>query len=485
MTMKHTSSMHPVIANTSVDRRSFLRLAGSGASALYVGTASTSLGLMPNIALGDETSNDRFLLQIFVPGGFDPAYLFDSRPRTLIDANLWSFYGKEEPKSWEGANGQSTLVTNATDPLAPWKDRFSVINGVIMTPGFDGHDQNANAYFSGNPFGGESFIPVLNRNVNQQLPMDGIKSGQTFIAAGSGFGQTIAMGLDSAKTLLGRVKAMGDLHQHPISNFTAARFKSTGQAGQGRFSKGATEAANAHGLMLPLADKLTHVSVPTPIENEPPSLTFGRLALEMFRGRIARSAILFAESIAPNFFSDTHDKESAMKTPEAALAYANFYAALFKLLVETPFDDRRSMWDVTTLVINSEFSRTLRGMNGKDPVLERGTDHNPLNNSILIGGGGIKGGMVVGESDIRTPEEVVSEAHLTFDKERFKVMGKPFDFEAYRPRADLMKVYDDKQYLTVASVTNTLYKRFDVPQAKWLTLGRNGPIAKPLDVLIG
>ena len=37
-----------------------------------------------------------------------------------------------------------------------------MLNGVYMTPSFDGHLQNMNFLFSGSPFGGDSFIPHLN-----------------------------------------------------------------------------------------------------------------------------------------------------------------------------------------------------------------------------------------------------------------------------------------------------------------------------------
>src|SRR5215475_8357164 len=71
-------------------------------------------------------------------------------------------YLGEEPGVWRGSNGVSTLATRLVAPLRPFCDRFSVLNGVYMTPSFDGHLQNMNFLFSGSPFGGDSFIPHLN-----------------------------------------------------------------------------------------------------------------------------------------------------------------------------------------------------------------------------------------------------------------------------------------------------------------------------------
>src|SRR5262249_22611171 len=71
-------------------------------------------------------------------------------------------YLGEEPSVWTGSNGVTTLSTRLVAPLRRFCDRFSVLNGVYMTPSFDGHLQNMNFLFSGSPFGGDSFIPHLN-----------------------------------------------------------------------------------------------------------------------------------------------------------------------------------------------------------------------------------------------------------------------------------------------------------------------------------
>src|SRR5262249_57483495 len=71
-------------------------------------------------------------------------------------------YLKQEPAPFSGRNGTGTLATSLVKPLLPFRDRFSILNGVYMTPSFDGHLQNMNFLFTGNAFGGDSFIPHLN-----------------------------------------------------------------------------------------------------------------------------------------------------------------------------------------------------------------------------------------------------------------------------------------------------------------------------------
>ena len=88
--------------------------------------------------------------------------MFDARPLSMTKAGKIQNYLGKEPDPWIGKNGVKALATSLIKPLAPFRDRFSVLNGVCMAPSFDGHLQNMNFLFAGKPFGGDSFIPHLN-----------------------------------------------------------------------------------------------------------------------------------------------------------------------------------------------------------------------------------------------------------------------------------------------------------------------------------
>ena len=107
----------------------------------------------------------------------DSSYLFDARPLAMTAAGKIQNYLAEEPKLWRGANGQRTLATRLVTSWLPSGMRFSIINGVLMPIGFDGHDQNINSMFSGSPFGGDWFIPQLN-NGEDSLLLDTIVDGK-------------------------------------------------------------------------------------------------------------------------------------------------------------------------------------------------------------------------------------------------------------------------------------------------------------------
>jgi hypothetical protein len=118
------------------------------------------------------------------------------------------------------------------------------------------------------------------------------------------------------------------------------------------------------------------------------------------------------------------------------------------------------------------------------PIDDTGTDHNPLSNSVLIGGAGIKSGLVLGASDFQTATETLSGAHQALDPEGLKIMGRPFDFATSKPRTDLPATFDPADYLQVASVINTVYSLFGVASDKWRLVERGGAVAPVLSALL-
>jgi uncharacterized protein (DUF1501 family) len=84
---------------------------------------------------------------------------------------------------------------------------------------------------------------------------------------------------------------------------------------------------------------------------------------------------------------DSHDVNTAKDQPNLYNLVADDLVDIFQYLVDTPYDSKRSLFDVTTVMVTSEFSRTMR--QDKKKIDETGTDHNPLNNTVLLAGKGI------------------------------------------------------------------------------------------------
>ena len=139
------------------DRRSLLKFGLAGAGTLILPRAAALAA-----PAGAAKPDPHFFLLIVLGGGADPSYMYDARPLSMTAAGRIQNYTGKEPLLIRGNNGVATRASPLTQPLARLRDRFSVLNGVVMTPGFDGHLQNMNFLLTGDAFGGESFVPHLN-----------------------------------------------------------------------------------------------------------------------------------------------------------------------------------------------------------------------------------------------------------------------------------------------------------------------------------
>ena len=166
-------------------------------------------------------------------------------------------------------------------------------------------------------------------------------------------------------------------------------------------------------------------------------------------------------------------------------AVAEAIARAVEALKETSWDEHSSFLDCTTLVVGSEFSRTMRQIGTQ--IEETGTDHNALTNTVILAGKGLQSGRVVGASDAATLRDGafsdISGAHGILDPGGLKAMGRPFDFGAGRVRADRPNTYSVRDHITWPSVVNTLLDAFGLPASAHRAADRFGtpaPVLKPL-----
>ncbi len=445
-------------------RRKFIKVGLTGTSYFLLD------GIAPTFAWAD-THEPHFFLHLMFPGGFDASYLFDARPLAMTAAGLIQNYSGLEPMLWEGSNGVQTWATAKAEILRPLKDDITVINGVIMTPAFNGHTQNLNYLLTGNPSGGESFMPHLNHNASP-LPLDGILEGEVY-ANQNNFSNFIPLSLTDAKTLLDSVKNKQPMDlQTKLWNYIDSRYAANG-LGRGGFSEGVRKMQQA----LPEASRLEDlVRQVEPFEAT--TIPFMGVVGEFFKKGISRSAVLIED--LP--LIDCHAGTDAKKCPAFAEKIATKIKDTLTYLKNTPYDSKRSLLDVTTVMYSSEFSRTMR--QGETEFASTGTDHNNFGNSIVLAGKGIKGGQVIGQTDFRSATEVLSKAHLVVDDGKRITIGRPFDFATGRNREDLPETFDLKDYLSIGSVINTLYRSFGVNESKYRELDRNGYKAPLISTLL-
>jgi hypothetical protein len=455
-----------------MNRRNFLKISAGG-----LGTLLLPLTFRAS-ASGAE--DPHFFLNLYVQDGIDSLFLFDSRPLAMTGAGLIHDYVREEPQQWTGANGQACLTASYGRKLHRHRQNFSVVNGVFMATSFDGHPQNINFLFTGNPFGGESFVAHLNDRGQPGFaarPLDAIQHGIFPLDQTNG-GATIPLTMDSATKLIEFLKLARPIDsRHLVMAFIQEQMRRAGR-GPGGFGAGSREMERAYAAAPLLAERLKKLTIkpePAPFEER-----FVGLVNGCFRHGVCSSATI---RIGPSQgHLDVHAASSAKNQPAMYDSVSGQLERIFDLLAQTEFDSGRSLLDVTTVFVASEFGRTLR--QPSLPLDETGTDHNCLNNSVLIGGKKIKGGLVIGETDFRAPGEVLSGAHKILDRDSIKLIGKPFDFVNSRPRPDKPDEYKLEDYLTIASLVNTIYSAFSVPQKHWRTLNREGLVAPVLHELL-
>jgi uncharacterized protein (DUF1501 family) len=458
------------------DRRSFCKTGAATAAGLGV------LGKSQILRADEQKAEPHFFLQLFLPGGMDASYTFDARPLSMTAAELIQNYIGKEPTMMTGSNGNTCLRTELVNPLLPFLDRFSVLNGVMMAPDFDGHEDNQSVLLTGNPLGGSSFHGALGRNF--RTPVSTIIGGVRLVSddrVDTPLG--VRLNLKTAKDLSQRLGVGAKISEDPrMDQFLKKRF-AVGAKEDGSFAKTKFKMGQAVKEIPALSKAISSMEIPEITGETETVLDSVKLAISAFKADVCHAALcVFDSDLSENQNLDAHDFEGAKEQPRIISELLTELSGILKHLETTPFSDTQSMLDVTTVFITSEFGRTMRQYDFK----KSGTDHNSLTNTMLIGGKGIKGGQVIGASDFASVEDHknASKAHLSLDQSKQKIMAGPFNFEGCIPTADKPEAFKLEHYLTSNSVVNTIFSLFGVAKGEWRVLTRNGDPAPIISSLL-
>jgi uncharacterized protein (DUF1501 family) len=451
----------------SSTRRSFL--SGCAASAAW------ALGPAPRLRANVERDEEpHVFLQLFYWTGLDATYWFDARPLALTAAGLLQNYDGREPFRWEGRNGQATLASELVRPLLRHKDRLAVVNGVLMAPDNDGHEANYGYCQAGTTATGPHFVPAINCGT-PPAPLDFVQVAGDVPVGFTNTSSGVQLTTASAVALTERLRSAAPLRlDSPLYRHLARRLAAAG-AGDGLFARGARELDAAFAQAEPLNGALRNAEI---VDGGAPFASSLNLAMQYLRIGAARSALM----VMPDRLLDVHAPQLARKLPGVVSTMVDDVALTLDTLASTPFDATRSFLDVTTVMVVSEMSRTMRQL-GVEGIEFTGTDHNPLTNTVLLAGKGIRGGTVLGASDFQTPDETLSAAHLQKDAARLRIIGRPFDFERFAPASVLPDEFRPGDYLTINSVINTIYAALGVPEASYRSatqIGGRVPVLTPL-----
>ncbi|MCB0367569.1 MAG: DUF1501 domain-containing protein [Bdellovibrionaceae bacterium] len=416
----------------------------------------------PGQAYGkNKEFKSHFFLQVFFEGGWDSSYLFDARSLKMTQENLIQNYVNEEPFVWEAAGGRRTLASPLVRPLKKFRRDLTIIKGVNTLPNFDGHPHNLRYYFSGKPLSSGCFLEGLGKRV-QGYPLDYVQIGKPVGVASLG-----NKGLNVDPSEIGVLHDAVGLVPESLDGPSAQYLRNQYAANAGEaseFQRGQRD------LLAALDGQESLVRAMKKVNLAADNIDIRQRGLGVvksyFQAGVCQGAIIIYGR--DRFDLDSHSDVLAKGQPAQYKKLVAEIDEILSYLKRTAFDNRKSMLDVTTVSFGSEFGRSMKVSGAR--VDSSGTNHNTFNNMILLAGRGIKGGQIVGETDYHSGSEVLSPAHLGRDPDKVKVMGKPYDFTAQRVIDRPLEVYKSGDYITMASILNTIYHLLDVDKKRYWAL---------------
>ncbi|MGE0529000.1 MAG: DUF1501 domain-containing protein [Bdellovibrionales bacterium] len=392
-------------------RRQILKALGSGMA------WSLTHPLVPGVAFARSESNlsaaDNLLFLIRVIGGWDVLMSTDARDfealrgRGLSPSEFYYCNARQPLRQIEGA-----LIGQALKPLVPYLQDVAIINGMMMIHDSPSHEVNRSYMASGSTENErEGFAPFqLARALAESglAPRVSYRMGLEALYDG-GYPRSIA--LESIRKLIEPSKT--DDLQHTLEN-------------KARLDKRPGSLSRA--LDLAERDKMALELLPT-LGREIRGRNLSDTQMDGINLSLAGLATGYAQMALCDFSVnlDTHDEHERQHLPELQRTM-EAVAKTIATLKRTPFrggkdPQKRMLWDVTTVVVMSEFSRSCweQGGVGRD-----GTNHNQYDNSVILAGRGIQGGRVIGRSEIFT------NAELNIIGAPSQLMAIPFDFKTNR-----------------------------------------------------
>ncbi|MBL7545024.1 MAG: DUF1501 domain-containing protein [Bdellovibrionaceae bacterium] len=323
------------------------------------GIALTSLSLLPGWAFSQE-NEPQFLLQFYMDAGWD----------TTLMTEAWNFQTKPDPaKIFIEYSENDTLafggrfVGPTMAPLKKYFSRMTIFNGVIMSPVEVGHPSPAIFAASGASDGSEPSFVCQFMDLFYQNQSASIISNTTVNMAGRAYKVSTIEGLRSINGFGGSVSQQ----QKPggSGQLIARSYRDLGD-----ISKKLSEASENNQESI---DKITDDEV--------------KLLVKGFLSGMYPAAFI---NMSRNL--DTHGDHVNTHKTNLTENFKDIGKYLNGLSAVPWKNSGKSLLDLTTVVISSDFTRT--------PALNvsGGKDHNPFSNSMIVMSPKMKSEIIVGQS---------------------------------------------------------------------------------------
>lgn len=357
--------------------------------------SATLAGLYYSLPLKAKTlttslDQDQFFVQILVPGGMDVTLSLDPQTHNKFKTDQNDIFIEYRPEEILGT--ANLKFGPACESLIPFSNECVVVNGIVMKRDV-GHESLLN-YISAGSF----------------------DSANLAIEAANTLGDTHLGLLTASQTQTGN----RNITMTPINSLNNLIYTNDNLNFLDQFNSNIIRPnTNQIKNLVDFRRNLTLLnesinSVKTNFETEFYEIP---IIIGSFLKGFSKSAILSTENINDlEIDLDTHAEHESNHLQSQKNVW-DFVAQIFKAFKNTEYKNS-SLFDKTTFVVMSEFSRTpyLNGAKGKD--------HNVYTNSVLIAGGRVQGGKSIGESKVipRNASPIGQAIHI----------GNAFDFSLGR-----------------------------------------------------
>jgi uncharacterized protein (DUF1501 family) len=411
-------------------RRDFL----SHSAATYLGLSG--LASMPFLSHAQNilTAKDKtggFLVFVTIESGWDTSLATD--PWTTEQRpDSTDYFIEHRADQLQGT--KDFLMGPAMESLKNFFPQMAIINGVISGQTDNGHEAHRLYMKTGSGSGANAEFTAV---------MDHFKGDSKLGVLSQGAGIHMA-NFNVATTDASTLAYLN----------SANEFKS--------FSKRKSPIENAKTLLLKYSDDIENLrkriqqiksEKNAEIQSDSGFLANAVAIASAFELGLARSSSM---TVSPNQGSlDTHGAHESTHLAALSSVFARL-SGLFQLFKGIPSGKNgESLFDKTTFVVTSEFSRT--------PALNAslGKDHNPQTNSVILAGAGIRGLQKIGASRLVTRKEAQGTPYM---------IGTPFDYQTGQA---LQSPENAEAYIQPENIIVTLEKRFGIPKS-WSPLQIRG-----------
>jgi uncharacterized protein (DUF1501 family) len=421
-----------------MDRRQFIQAAVNAGLVYSVGS------MMPSALFAQEADSDKLLLVLRFNGAWDTLLMTDARSKEYLNtaafsaAEFLAFDERAAVKQYK--DGQLGVCM---EPLSGYLDDLCIINGVMMNLQSSAHETNREYMSSGNVTSSTTFFPfALAQAMQKPTYRIGYHMEYETLRDGN-YGEKV-----STKNLNSFSDSADDPYETVLDDDTPAASFQKNILAQKRKEKDTIAVLNK------LVEKVNAVASSTNTGMAQASLALAGLGsgfLKMAQVDITNDGSL-----------DTHSSHKANHIKNLSAGFEHV-AKLIKFMKETPYkldSANKSLFDVTTIVMTSEFARTA-SPDGSD-----GTGHNQYNNSCILLGGNVKGGQIIGESQIYK----LSEIKASYGISGSLFHAKPFNFKTQKAmtKAEMSSVTID----SIGTCTPNSCFDYIYPETIWRTVAQ-------------